>query len=71
MKTKAVTFTIELTYDLEGLRFMTGKDITEEQFSQEAEDYASHDLAELLRANNVGSFSKVNEYEIELQSIGA
>lgn len=62
---KAVKFVFELEYDLEGLRYMTGRDISEDSFLSEAEEYASHDLAELLRSNDVGSFSKVIEFETE------
>jgi hypothetical protein len=40
---------------------MTGRDIPEDSFLSEAKEYASHDLAELLRSNDVGSFSKVIE----------
>ena len=62
---KAVSFTIELHYDLDSLRFMTGRDISEDAFIEEAEEYAVADLLDLIRSNSVSDFSVVKEYELE------
>ena len=56
---KSVKFIIELDYDLDSLRFMTGEDITEESFMEVAEDYAVYDLMDLMRSNSISDFSKV------------
>ena len=65
MSNKAVKFIIELDYDLASLRFMTGKEITQEQFIEEAEEQAVYDLMDLMRSNSISDFSVVKEYEIE------
>jgi hypothetical protein len=65
MSNKAVKFIIELDYDLASLRFMTGREITEEQFIEEAEEQAVYDLMDLMRSNSISDFSVVKEYEIE------
>lgn len=65
MSNKAVKFIIELDYDLASLRFMTGKEITQEQFVEEAEEQAVYDLMDLMRSNSISDFSVVKEYEIE------
>ena len=65
MSNKAVKFIIELDYDLASLRFMTGREITEEQFVEEAEEQAVYDLMDLMRSNSISDFSVVKEYEIE------
>jgi len=62
---KAVKFTIELDYDLYSLRFMTGREISEDAFLEEAEEYAVHDLMDLVRSNAISDFSVVKEYELE------
>jgi hypothetical protein len=62
---KAVKFTIELDYDLASLRFMTGREISEEAFMEEAEEYAVYDLMDLMRSNSISDFSVVKEYDIE------
>lgn len=64
MSNKAVKFIIELDYDLASLRFMTGREITEEQFIEEAEEYAVYDLMDLMRSNSISDFSVVKEYEL-------
>ena len=56
---KSVKFIIELDYDLDSLRFMTGEDITEESFMEVAEDYAVYDLMDLMRSNSISDFSRV------------
>ena len=56
---KAVKFIIELDYDIDSLRFMTGEDITEESFMEVAEDYAVYDLADLMRSNAISDFARV------------
>lgn len=65
MSNKAVKFIIELDYDLASLRFMTGREITQEQFVEEAEEQAVYDLMDLMRSNSISDFSVVKEYEIE------
>ena len=65
MSNKAVKFIIELDYDLASLRFMTGREITKEQFVEEAEEQAVYDLMDLMRSNSISDFSVVKEYEIE------
>ena len=62
---KAVKFTIELEYDLASLRFMTGKQISEDDFLQEADEYATHDLMDLIRSNAVSDFAKITEYTLD------
>lgn len=62
---KAVKFIIELDYDLDSLRFMTGRDIPENEFLEEAEEYAVADLLDLIRSNAISDFSVVKEYDIE------
>jgi hypothetical protein len=62
---KAVKFTIELDYDLASLRFMTGREISEEAFMEEAEEYAVYDLMDLMRSNSISDFSVVKEYDLE------
>ena len=62
---KAVKFTIELEYDLASLRFMTDRQISEDDFLQEAEEYAMYDLMELTRSNAVSDFAKVTEYTLD------
>lgn len=64
MSNKAVKFIIELDYDLASLRFMTGREITEEQFVEEAEEQAVYDLMDLMRSNAISDFSVVKEYEL-------
>ena len=64
MSNKAVKFIIELDYDLASLRFMTGREITEEQFIEEAEEQAVYDLMDLMRSNSISDFSVVKEYEL-------
>ena len=64
MSNKAVKFIIELDYDLASLRFMTGREITEEQFVEEAEEQAVYDLMDLMRSNSISDFSVVKEYEL-------
>lgn len=56
---KKAKITIVLEYDLESLRFMTGREIAEEDFAEEVEEYAFHDLMDLLRSNGVFDFSEV------------
>ena len=56
---KSVKFIIELDYDLDSLRFMTGEDITEESFMEVAEDYAVYDLTDLMRSNAISDFARV------------
>ena len=58
---KAVKFIIELEYDLDSLRFMTGRDIPESEFIEEAEEQAVYDLMDLMRSNSISDFSKVIE----------
>ena len=65
MSNKAVKFIIELDYDLASLRFMTGREITEEQFVEEAEEQAVYDLMDLMRSNSISDFSVVKEYELD------
>lgn len=62
---KAVKFTIELEYDLASLRFMTDRQISEDDFLQEADEYATHDLMDLIRSNAVSDFAKVTEYTLD------
>lgn len=62
---KAVKFTIELDYDLNSLRFMTGREISEDAFLEEAEEYAVHDLVDLMRSNAISDFAVVKEYDLE------
>jgi hypothetical protein len=62
---KAVKFIIELDYDIDSLRFMTGEDITEESFMEVAEEYAVYDLTDLMRSNAISDFAVVKEYDIE------
>jgi hypothetical protein len=62
---KAVKFIIELDYDIASLRFMTGKQISEETFMEEAEEYAVADLLELIRSSSISDFSVVKEYSLE------
>ena len=62
---KAVKFTIELEYDLASLRFMTDRQISEDDFLQEADEYAAHDLMDLIRSNAVSDFAKVMEYTLD------
>lgn len=56
---KKAKITIVLDYDLESLRFMTGREIDEKDFAQEVEEYAFHDLMDLLRSNGVFDFAEV------------
>ena len=56
---KSVKFIIELDYDLDSLRFMTGRDIHESEFLEEAEEYAVYDLMDLMRSNSISDFSRV------------
>ena len=56
---KAVSFTIELHYDLNSLRFMTGRGILESEFLEEAEEQAVYDLMDLMRSNSISDFSRV------------
>ena len=56
---KSVKFIIELDYDLDSLRFMTGRDILESEFLEEAEEYAVYDLMDLMRSNSISDFSRV------------
>ena len=56
---KKAKITIVLEYDLESLRFMTGREIPEDDFAEEVEEYAFHDLQDLLRSNGVFDFSEV------------
>ena len=56
---KRAKITIVLDYDLDTLRVMTGRDIPEEDFAEEVEEYAFHDLMDLLRSNGVFDFSEV------------
>lgn len=65
MSNKAVKFVIELDYDLASLRFMTGREITEEQFIEEAEEQAVYDLMDLMRSNSISDFSVVKEYDLD------
>ena len=65
MSNKAVKFIIELDYDLASLRFMTGKEITQEQFVEEAEEQAVYDLMDLMRSNSISDVSGVKEYELD------
>jgi hypothetical protein len=60
---KSVKFIIELDYDLDSLRFMTGRDIPESEFIEEAEEQAVYDLMDLMRSNSISDFSKVVEGE--------
>jgi hypothetical protein len=60
---KSVKFIIELDYDLDSLRFMTGRDIPESEFIEEAEEQAVYDLMDLMRSNSISDFSKVVESE--------
>jgi hypothetical protein len=62
---KKATITIVLEYDLESLRFMTGREIPEEDFAEEVEEYAFHDLQDLLRSNPVFDFSGVEFTDVE------
>lgn len=62
---KKAKITIELEYDLESLRFMTGREIPEEDFAEEVEEYAFHDLMDLLRSNPVFDFSGVEFTDVE------
>ena len=62
---KAVKFTIELEYDLASLRFMTDRQISEDDFLQEADEYATHDLMDLIRSNAVSDFAKITEYTLD------
>ena len=59
MMNKKAKITIVLEYDLESLRFMTGREIPEDDFAEEVEEYAFHDLQDLLRSNGVFDFSEV------------
>lgn len=56
---KKAKITIVLDYDLDTLRVMTGRDIPEEDFAEEVEEYAFHDLMDLLRSNSVFDFGEV------------
>ena len=62
---KSVKFIIELDYDLDSLRFMTGRDILESEFLEEAEEYAVYDLMDLMRSNSISDFSVVKEYSLD------
>jgi hypothetical protein len=44
---------------------MTGREISEEAFMEEAEEYAVYDLMDLMRSNSISDFSVVKEYDIE------
>ena len=62
---KAVKFIIELDYDMASLRFMTGREISEEAFVEEAEEQAVYDLMDLMRLSSISDFSVVKEYSLE------
>ncbi len=62
---KKAKITIVLEYDLESLRFMTGREIPEEDFAEEVEEYAFHDLMDLVRSNGVFDFSEVEFTDVE------
>ena len=62
---KKAEITIRLEYDLESLRFMTGRDIPEEDFEEEVEEYAFHDLMDLVRTNGIFDFSEVVFTDVE------
>ena len=62
---KKAKITIVLDYDLESLRFMTGREIPEDDFAEEVEEYAFHDLQDLLRSNGVFDFSEVEFSDVE------
>lgn len=62
-----IRFTIELEYSLDSLRFMTGREIPESSFIEEAEEYAAHDLSELLRSNSISCFAKVTLTEAAVE----
>jgi hypothetical protein len=65
MMNKKAKITIVLEYDLESLRFMTGREIPEDDFAEEVEEYAFHDLQDLLRSNGVFDFSEVEFTDVE------
>jgi len=65
MMNKKAKITIVLDYDLESLRFMTGREIPEDDFAEEVEEYAFHDLQDLLRSNGVFDFSEVEFSDVE------
>jgi hypothetical protein len=44
---------------------MLGRPISEASFLEEAEEYADHDLMDLMRSNPIRDYSVVKEYELE------
>jgi uncharacterized membrane protein YcaP (DUF421 family) len=44
---------------------MTGREIPEDDFAEEVEEYAFHDLQDLLRSNGVFDFSEVEFSDVE------
>jgi hypothetical protein len=56
---KKAKIIIELNYDLEDLRFMADEDFPEEQFPVWVEDYALHDLADLMRGDHITTWAEV------------
>ena len=62
---KTATVIIELNYDLEGLRFMTGEDISEEDFEKVVQEYALHDLTALMQTDNIDTWSVIEIEDME------
>jgi hypothetical protein len=56
---KKATVTIVLEYDVDGLRFMLGEDIAEEQFPSEAMEQAYRDLRNYLMSEPIENFATI------------
>lgn len=56
---KKAKITITLDYDIDALSAMLGREVAEEDFAEEVEEYAFHDLMDLLRSNGVFDFGEV------------
>jgi hypothetical protein len=57
---KKATILIELNYDLEDMRFMVGEEFPEEQFEMRVEEYAYHDLQDLMRSGDITDWARVS-----------